>query len=146
DELMDFALAQLITDTGDPRSVIRGHSLARDMYGNDAFNNGYLTVNTSKTGPLFTIKFITPVGGNVGLFDVQTNIPVPNTAPEHDSTFYGYDFTRWIMRFSLLGSSFPSPPDQTLEILIDDYGQLQNPLNLSGPYHVFRVRHADSLT
>ncbi len=34
---MDFALSQLINDTGDPRSVIRGHSLARDMYGNDGF-------------------------------------------------------------------------------------------------------------
>ena len=45
DELLDFALLQLITDTADPRSVIRGHSLARDMFGNDAFNNGYLTVN-----------------------------------------------------------------------------------------------------
>ena len=33
---MDFALQQLIADTGDVRSAIRGHSLARDMYGNDA--------------------------------------------------------------------------------------------------------------
>ncbi len=36
DELIDFGLAQLITDTNDIRSVIRGHSLARDMFGNDA--------------------------------------------------------------------------------------------------------------
>ena len=36
DELMDFALSQLISDTADIRSAIRGHSLARDMYGNDA--------------------------------------------------------------------------------------------------------------
>src|SRR5271166_3022606 len=43
DELMDYALAQLISDTADHRSAIRGHSLARDMYGNDAANNGYLT-------------------------------------------------------------------------------------------------------
>src|ERR1700761_3960001 len=42
DELMDFALTQLINDTADPRSVIRGHSLARDMYGNDSNFNGYL--------------------------------------------------------------------------------------------------------
>ena len=33
---MDFALQQLIADTGDVRSALRGHSLARDMYGNDA--------------------------------------------------------------------------------------------------------------
>ena len=45
DELMDFALSQLINDTGDPRSVIRGHSLARDMYGNDATSNGYLPLD-----------------------------------------------------------------------------------------------------
>ena len=43
DELMDYALSQLICDTPDIRSSIRGHSLARDMYGNDAANNGYLT-------------------------------------------------------------------------------------------------------
>src|SRR3954452_18237837 len=41
-DVMDFALSQLIGDTGDVRSAIRGHSLARDMYGNDAGNNGYL--------------------------------------------------------------------------------------------------------
>ena len=40
---MDFALSQLISDTADIRSAIRGHSMARDMYGNDAFFNGYLT-------------------------------------------------------------------------------------------------------
>src|SRR4029077_3408625 len=43
DELLDFALAQLITDTNDIRSAIRGHSLARDMFGNDAFGNALVT-------------------------------------------------------------------------------------------------------
>ena len=33
DELLDFGLQQLISDTNDVRSVIRGHSLLRDMYG-----------------------------------------------------------------------------------------------------------------
>ena len=47
DDLMDFALQQLIADTGDVRSAIRGHSLARDMFGNDASNNGYLAGNPS---------------------------------------------------------------------------------------------------
>src|SRR3954470_1610312 len=41
DELMYFALSQLIMDTNDIRSAIRGHSMARDMFGNDAFFNGY---------------------------------------------------------------------------------------------------------
>src|SRR6476469_5504135 len=42
-EVMDYALSQLIEDTANPRSAIRGHSLKRDMYGNDAVSNGYLT-------------------------------------------------------------------------------------------------------
>src|SRR5436305_8159135 len=40
-ELMDFALQQLIDDTGLPTSAIRGHSLKRDMYGSDSQNNGF---------------------------------------------------------------------------------------------------------
>jgi hypothetical protein len=40
--LMDFALDQLVNDTSNPMSAIRGHSLKRDMYGNDAVNNGFL--------------------------------------------------------------------------------------------------------
>ena len=61
DELMDFALAQLINDTGDVRSAIRGHSLARDMYGTNITNaNGYLTVNPVTGGP-FLVTQIQPV-------------------------------------------------------------------------------------
>src|SRR4051794_20072833 len=41
-ELMDYALSQLIEDTANPQSALRGHSLMRDMYGNDAAFNGYL--------------------------------------------------------------------------------------------------------
>ena len=37
-----YALSQLIDDTANPPSVIRGHSLKRDMYGSDAGNNGAL--------------------------------------------------------------------------------------------------------
>ena len=53
---MDFALSQLIGDTGDIRSAIRGHSMARDMYGNDAANNGYLASRPDGAGvaPLTT--------------------------------------------------------------------------------------------
>src|SRR4051812_42156938 len=43
DQVMDFALDQLINDTHNPLSAIRGHSLLRDMYGNDAMFNGRLT-------------------------------------------------------------------------------------------------------
>src|SRR5689334_10799162 len=36
EQLMDYALSQLINDTDNPLSAIRGHSLLRDMYGNDS--------------------------------------------------------------------------------------------------------------
>src|SRR5271163_2285772 len=52
-ELMDFALSQLINDTNNPQSAIRGHSLKRDMYGNDAPSNGYLTGNPTTGVPIF---------------------------------------------------------------------------------------------
>jgi hypothetical protein len=35
-DLMFFALSQLVRDTADTSSAIRGHSLLKDMYGNDA--------------------------------------------------------------------------------------------------------------
>ena len=69
-ELMDFALQQLIVDTGDVRSALRGHSLARDMFGNDARNNGYLAANPS-TGASFIITNIQPVANSAGLYDLD---------------------------------------------------------------------------
>ena len=41
DQVFDFGMAQLINDTNNPASAIRGHSLKRDMYGNDALNKQY---------------------------------------------------------------------------------------------------------
>lgn len=132
DELMDYALAQLISDTADVRSAIRGHSLARDMYGNDAFRNGYLTQRPDgaymapNNDPLFYLTSIAPAGGT--LYDVTTNIPVG------DPAFYGYNFFRWTIRlsynYSLAANAQPWVVDQTFEVLLDD---------VSGAYHVFRI-------
>src|SRR5437762_904675 len=110
DALMDFALDQLIGDTGDVRSVLRGHSLARDMYGNDARHNGYLTTNPA-TGSPFVVTRFQPVPNSAGLYDFQTNIPIAASDP----TFYGYDFTRWVLRMSFTGAARPRPVDQTFE-------------------------------
>src|SRR5262245_43926013 len=112
DELMDFALAQLINDTSDPRSVIRGHSLARDMYGNDAFANGYLVLNPSN-GLAFYITDAAAAGVN---YTVTTNIA------SNDPNFYGTNFTRWVMRVSHSGAPRGTDTgvvDQTFEILAD---------------------------
>ena len=141
-ELMDFALQQLIVDTGDVRSALRGHSLARDMFGNDARNNGYLAANPS-TGAPFIITNIQPVANSAGLYDFQTNIPIPAV----DRTFYGYNFTRWILRLSYTGNAIPRPVDQTFEILYDNFqnGDTTTAFGNSG-FHILRVTPADTTT
>ena len=96
DELMDFALSQLINDTGDPRSVIRGHSMARDMYGTGSTSNGYLPLNPS-TGLPFYILDIVPITGTTNGYLLTTNIA------QNDPNFYGFNFTRWIMHVAYAG-------------------------------------------
>ena len=141
-ELMDFALEQLIVDTGDVRSALRGHSLARDMFGNDASNNGYLPGNPS-TGAPFFITNLQAVANSAGLYDFQTNIPIPALDP----TFYGYNFTRWTLRLSYTGNAIPRPVDQTFEILYDNFqnGDTTTAFGNSG-YHILRVTPADATT
>ena len=79
DELIDFGLAQLITDTNDIRSAIRGHSLARDMYGNDATGNAMLSYSPT-TGQSFPITGVHGVG-NANQYILTTNIA------QNDSSF-----------------------------------------------------------
>jgi large repetitive protein len=147
DELIDYALSQLIGDTEDIRSAIRGHSLGRDMYGSDATQNGLLT-GSPFTGP-FYITGIAPVtsGPLAGTYQLTTNISAS------DATFYGYHFTRWIIRVSYTGALSQSvtvntvsytpvqPVTQTLEILNDN-----GFADASGQFRVFTVAILDSST
>ena len=81
DDLMDFALQQLIADTGDVRSAIRGHSLARDMFGNDASEQRlphFPPRRASKppgTDPFFYITGVSQVGTSTQYF--LTRYPDP---------------------------------------------------------------------
>lgn len=110
DELMDYALSQLICDTPDIRSSIRGHSMARDMFGNDASHNGYVAANSDGT-PL-QITNATNVSGT--LYNLTTNIVVG------DPAFYGYNFTRWTLRVRMVtGYTNTGVVDQSLEVLND---------------------------
>ena len=123
DELMDYALEQLIGDTADIRSAIRGHSMARDMYGNDGNFNGYLASRPDGAymppgnDPFFYITNVT--AGTGTLYNLTTNIPAG------DSAFYGYNFTRWILRVTYTGAlatGTPTPTgtvNQTFEVLAD---------------------------
>src|SRR4051794_12887413 len=101
-ELMDFALAQLIDDTGVPTSAIRGHSLKRDMYGNDGLNNGFLAYSPS-TGNAMNITRSTtfPATNGVTYAKLETDVTAP------DNNFYSYDFTRWYLRIFPAGGLMP---------------------------------------
>src|SRR5262249_35233566 len=136
------ALSQLINDTGDVRSVIRGHSLARDMFGDDARTNGILTSNPATGGPL-RIQNYKQDTTNPAVYDIQTYIPIPT----NNSATYGYDFTRWVLRISFGGTGLPRPVDQSFEILFDDYAPNSTATQFSGQgFHVFRVVPSDTTT
>ncbi len=141
-ELLDFGLHLLSVDTCDVRSALRGHSLARDMFGNDAMHNGYLAGHPL-TGAPFTITNLQPVANSAGLYDLQTSLPIPAADP----TFYGYNFTRWTLRLSSTGSAIPRPVDQTFEILYDNFQTGDTTTAFSGSgFHVFRVSPLDATT
>ena len=129
-EMMDFALSQLIGDTANPGSVIRGHSFLRDMYGNDAYANGpllSLNPDSADGSGVFGVSTQTYISQNsdlpaylqgspllVGSIKCVTNIPVASPS------FYGMNFTRWAARFNggQSGTVFLVP--RTLEVLWDD--------------------------
>ena len=134
DELMDYALEQLIGDTADIRSAIRGHSMARDMYGNDGNFNGYLASRPDGAfmpphgDPYFYITGVT--AGTGTLYNLTTNIPAG------DPAFYGYNFTRWTLRVTYNGTLANGGTNvvaQTLEVLAD---------TSPGGYRVFTVNIA----
>jgi len=134
DDLMDYALEQLICDTADIRSSIRGHSMARDMYGNDGNFNGYLASRPDGAfmpphgDPYFYITGVT--AGTGTLYNLTTNIPA------NDPAFYGYNFTRWTLRVTYngtLANGGTGVVAQTLEVLAD---------TSPGAYRVFTVNIA----
>jgi len=117
DAVMDFALSQLINDTTGPTSPLYGHSLKRDMYGNDAFNNGGPVAGALTSGG----TAVTFNGGNYLQYTANT----PNNS--------GLNLTRWVLRLDATTTSVA----QTLEILQD---------SVSGTGHTLIVTNPDSTT
>ncbi len=111
DSLLNYAMEQLINDSNNRLSALRGHSLKRDMYGNDSVFHGIITTvplvsanNFPKPQVPPTITAVTtnvtadPLTGRPlsrPAMMVQTNIPVTGTP------FDGYDFTRWVMKVAI---------------------------------------------
>ncbi len=166
EQYMDFALAQLINDTNNPLSSLRGHGLLRDMYGNDSLHRGttaseykgfldrvlvpngspppqYVSVPLQFTG----VQPYKSQGNNanspfagMNLVQYKTNIPTDKVSYQYN----GLNFTRWVLRIAnpnnFLAGSFNTPTvPQTFEVLEDDD---TGSTNFSGGYHVLTLAPA----
>ena len=151
DEMFDYALAQLIEDTANPASVIRGHSLKRDMYGNDAWSNGALLNGfPDGSGPIvFTSVSLMTSGNYSGYVQCVTNIPT------NSAILYGSNFTRWIVKFPgqfvanyQYNATIPAQNSyvvgQTYEIIADETSGSARTFYLAPPYPLITAN--ESLT
>ena len=118
DEVMDFGLLNLINDSNNPTSAIRGHSLKRDMYGNGADKNGYVERELATGLALTVSNSPAPTRVNNQVY-LTTNIPVGNTA------YIGFKFLGWTLKTYAPGTFQVS---QTFKIVGDDQ---------SGTYRAF---------
>lgn len=137
DTLFEYALSQLINDTDNPLSAIRGHSLKRDMYGNDGNQNGFVDRLPLPFGPYLKFTPTSPPadplfpGNTVLATNIPVNVAIPNIA--------GRDFSRWVLRINQFTAP-ASPPNplfrvaQSIEILND------RPIN---GFHVFTLANWD---
>ncbi|MBX6316577.1 MAG: hypothetical protein IRY99_27230, partial [Isosphaeraceae bacterium] len=142
EQVFDYALSQLINDTNNPVSFIRGHSIKRDMYGNDAVTNGYLTqLPPAAGGGALRIGSILASPPS-SPFVIVTNIPTGNTIPalsglkfgplKSGATIIDPTLPGWTLRLSPpIGSNLVP---QTFEVVADD---------ISGPNHVLTLSPAD---
>jgi hypothetical protein len=128
-DLMDYALSQLINDTNNPLSAIRGHSLKRDMYGNDGATNGFLT--STVNGPLY----LTKVTGTTCV----TNIPYVSPI------YVGWTLKLAPTRYGFDPSGNPvvvngvNPTMQSFVVIADGPDS-------TGSFHQFQLSASDALT
>lgn len=97
EQYIDFGLDQLINDTNNPLSALRGHSLKLDMYGNDSGDNGVLPY-LPNGDPIIIARSTTQLPASSGQFVVDTNIPFnASNYPE----LYNRLFNGWVLRLEL---------------------------------------------
>lgn len=143
DSMLNYALEQLINDSNNRLSSLRGHSLKRDMYGNDSVFHGVVATVPNVNAAGFPKPQLPPTirsyDSTTGI--IETNIPVVGTQ------FDGYDFTRWILKASICGgfdshgrpiNQNPNYLTQTVEVLDGSY----NP-KIGDVYRRFRIANPD---
>ncbi len=106
ESMLDFGMSQLINDSTSPNSALYGHSLKRDLYGNDAFNHGRLDATTDVAGNPIPIQITanpSTLGSYPAVYQIQTNL----------RTVIGIDINRWIVTLPATGGTVA----QTYEIV-----------------------------
>ncbi len=94
------------------------------MYGTGSTSNGYLPLDP-ETGLPFYIMGITQTVAGSTLYNLNIGSPVNGTMTtiaSNDLAFFGYNFTRWVMRVSYTGANaagVTGTVSQTFEILFD---------------------------
>jgi hypothetical protein len=144
DLIIDFGLAQLINDTDNPVSAIRGHSLKRDMYGDDAtagfgldfLPNGLPMILTS----VATQQIL--LAPNPPSIVVTTNIPYNNY---NFPSLVGVDFTGWFLRLELWQYNNAGVPVTQVVPPVAQTFQVQADLNAGG-VHQFVLSSNDFRT
>ena len=168
EQYMDFALGQLINDTNNPLSALRGHSLLRDMYGNDsvfrgttaADFRGYLATlpqsNGSSQGQYLQFTAAQPYASSANqltpalrnrpqnYLQYRTNIPTARNSYQYN----GLNFTRWIVRVpnitnTISGQLRITGLAQTFEVLEDDDTGTDN---FSRGFHLLTLSPIDTAT
>lgn len=139
----DYALNQLINDTNNPRSAIRGHSLLRDMYGHDGRSNGYIPRLPAPLNQPLTVTGVTFING---FYTITTNIPTNNNTAliRQVPSLFNLNATGWTLRLQQWifdaagnGQQLVPPLTQTFEVINDD---------ATGQFHVFTLSRADLTT
>ncbi|MDX2037390.1 MAG: hypothetical protein SFX72_12125 [Isosphaeraceae bacterium] len=154
EQLMDYALSQLINDTNNPTSALRGHSLLRDMYGSDSLLGNSAAIRgflgsrpdgialqliNSGAYPTLAVSGPNPGVNLSGFTQYETNLPI-DVWPQ----LYNIDFTRWVLRTLPRTVTDPGTgvtsvyPSQTLEVLHDARSVNGN--------HVLTLAPADNVT
>ncbi len=111
--IIDFGLAQLINDTDNPVSAMRGHSLKRDMYGDDGPNHNGLEALPNGL-PMIVTNVATAqilTAPNPQSVVITTNVPFNNY---NFPSLVGANFNGWFLRLELWAYNGGSPVQQVV--------------------------------